>query len=368
MRIGFDARMTDWSGIGTYSVRVIDELVKLTKDELILFTNPQSNGYKGPHEGVATVIEVNLPVFSLFQQRWEAVLTAADLDAFFTPYILVPYKIPCVSVGTIHDLIPWRIPSVMKRKSGRIFYRNWIMRAVRNYQNILVDSDFTRDDVLDFLKVPEATVKTVPAAASEVFKPIGEEGALDHIAAKYGIKKPFFLNVGTARLHKNLESLIFAFKSLVIDGVKAKLVFAGPEGNLRSKHKRLVNDLGLSDVVLFTGKVAQDDLPAIYNSAMACIFPSIIEGFGLPALESMACGTPVICGDGSSLAEVVGEAGLLIGPRDIAGLAAAMAKVAADSSLREEMSKKGLERAKLYSWEKTAAAILEAIYEVAEEE
>lgn len=368
MRIGFDARMIDWSGIGTYSRRVIEKLAQREDIDLVLFVNPDEHGYQGPITGQAESIEVEARVFSITQTRWEKSLASAALDVFFTPYIIVPFDLPCPAAGTIHDMIPWRIPSVQKRLMAKLFYRQLIKKAAGKFNRIVVDSEYTRDDVERFLHVDSGIIHVIPAAADDDFRP-RENGQLAAMAQKFGLNKPFFLNVGTARRHKNLKFLISAFARFLQESNEdIMLVFAGPESYDRTQHRRLAENLNLAGKVKFIGRVEQDELPLLYNLALAGIYPSLIEGFGLPALESMASGLPVICTNGSSLAEVVADAGLLIDPTDEGALVTAMRRLVQDKKLREQMVLSGIGRAQLYSWEKTASDILEAIKRTASNE
>lgn len=366
IKLGVDARMTNWSGIGTYSTRVISSLAEISGIELVLFTNPSDNAYEGPRHGRFRIVPVDVPVFSIRSRRWSKAIATADIDVFFNPYILIPYRIPCRAVGTIHDMIPWRIPNVQKRLAGRLFYRPLISAAVKNYQRILVDSEFTGNDVRNILKVPAKTVKVVPAAASEDFVKLTDTDMLERVRTKFELAEPIILNIGTARLHKNLDFLIRAFKRCRETYVSdLRLVFAGPEGFLRPAHRALVKEHGLQKHVAFIGEVTQEDLPAIYNLARLCAYPSLMEGFGLPALESMACGTPVVCTNGSSLAEVVNGAGILLDPGDEEKWAEAFYRIETDNELHMKLSVAGLDRARQFSWSKTAESIYDAVREVA---
>lgn len=366
MHIGIDGRMVNWSGIGRYTQNILKHIVVLDKvNDYSVFCHAEDRREMPGGENVS-LVEVDVPVFSIKGRgRWTKILKSANLDLFYTPYIIVPFEVPCRAVGTIHDLIPWRMPSVQKSLIARLFYRRIIKRAAPNWDCILVDSNFTRDDVVNFLQVPKERIRVVPAAAEESFRPVVDKKSVARVCNKYGIKGKFVLNVGIARPHKNLPFLIEVFGVLIKErNMGCKLVFAGGEDKWRPAHRRLIKDLGLQDEVIFTGHVSDDDLAVLYSQATLCAFPSLFEGFGLPALEAMACGCPVVCSDNSSLAEIVGEAGILLNSRDRIAWIDAIESVLKDENLWESMKTKGLERARQFSWEKTAGSILEVFEEV----
>ncbi len=363
MRIGIDARMADWSGIGSYTRNFLKALRKIDdENEYILFCNGESSSLL-PEAPNFIKREVNVPVFSVAGQfGWRKTLASAELDLFYTPYTIVPQRYPCPVVGTVHDLIPWRMPQVQRSKFARVFYRALIKCSVRQANRIIVDSNFTKDDLIGFLKVPEEKIRVVPAAAEEIYRPIRDKIRLESVKEKYGLKHPFLLNVGTARPHKNLSFLVEAFRELRRKGVSCQLVLAGGDDIWRPRLGHLVEECGLSGDIVFTGYVGEEELPLLYNAASACVFPSLFEGFGLPALEAMSCGTPVICSNTSSLAEIVDDAGILLDSNDLGGWVEAMELILSDRGLRAELSEWGLKRAKLFSWEKTARQI-RGVYE-----
>jgi glycosyltransferase involved in cell wall biosynthesis len=365
MHIGIDGRMTNWSGIGRYSRNVLKKIVSLDRVNHYTVFCRSEDLKEMPTAKNFAFTETNASVFAVSQRSWEKIVARASLDLFYTPYVLVPFRISCRSVGTIHDLIPWRIPGVQQNPVARFLYRPAISRAVPNFDHILVDSFSTREDVVNFLGIPDERISVIPAAADDCFGELIDEERTNSVCRRYGIEGDFILNVGTARPHKNLPFLIKVFKSLVEEkGLECRLVFAGADDKWRPDHRRLVADLGVGKNVIFAGRVSDDVLVAFYNRATLCAFPSLFEGFGLPALEAMVCGSPVICSNNSSLAEIVGEAGILLDCRDRISWIDALEGALRDESLRESMRTKGLERAKQFSWEKTTRSILEVFEEV----
>jgi glycosyltransferase involved in cell wall biosynthesis len=188
------------------------------------------------------------------------------------------------------------------------------------------------------------------------FRPISDQAALEHVRRKYNLPPQFVLGLGTIQPRKNYARLIEAFGRASLSEVS--LVIVGGNGWLYEDTFARVPELGLEDRVLFTGFVDDDDLPALYNLAHILAFPSLYEGFGIPLLESMACGTPVVSADNSSLPEAVGDAGLLVNAYDIQSLANAIDQLATDTKLRQTMISRGLARAQIFTWRQAALALL----------
>jgi len=209
-------------------------------------------------------------------------------------------------------------------------------------------------DVERHLRLPPERVRVVPLAAAPSFRPLEDATKMAAVRAKYDLPERFILNVGALEPGKNQATLVRAFRRLRRGGVEQALVIAGPPAWRYERLLRLVDRLGLTDEVRFLGYVPAEDLVALYNLADLFAFPSLYEGFGLPPLEAMACGTPMVCSNAASLPEVVGDAAITVDPYDVEGLAQAMHRVLTDASLREELRAKGLAQAKQFTWERTA--------------
>jgi glycosyltransferase involved in cell wall biosynthesis len=222
---------------------------------------------------------------------------------------------------------------------------------------IISISHHTKYDMLKHFKIPEDKIKVIHLAANECYKPLKED-EIYKINEKYSLNHPYILYVGGLEPKKNIPTLLKAFYKLKKHDVNHKLVITGEK---RWNYKSIfetIDKLNLQKEVIFTGYIPDEDLPALYNAADLFVYPSLYEGFGLPPLEAMACGTPVITSNTSSLPEVVGDAGIMVNPYDIDELTNKMYKVLTNEGLTEELSKKGLERAKLFSWKKCAEETL----------
>jgi len=264
------------------------------------------------------------------------------------------------SVITVHDLTFLHYPQFITAES-RAYYNRQIAGAVRRADHILADSHATQSDLISMLNVPGEKVTVVHLAADPAFRPMDEDQVMP-VVARYGLQPGFLLCVGTLEPRKNLPGLLEAYRLLlgVLDDF-APLVLVGGRGWLYDEIFERVEALRLGERVRFLHDVPDADLPGLYNAAGLLTTPSFYEGFGLPALEAMACGTPVVVSDRSSLPEIVGQAGRLVNPDDPHDLAQALAQVLTDGSLRERMRALGLERAAQFSWERTARETL-AVY------
>ncbi|OGO50734.1 MAG: hypothetical protein A2148_01680 [Chloroflexi bacterium RBG_16_68_14] len=215
------------------------------------------------------------------------------------------------------------------------------------------------------LGVPEEQVVAIPEAAGPQFVPVEDEEALGRVRRKYRLPGRYLLSVGSLEPGKNRAGLVRAYAQLRSEGVDCPLVVAGQPAWRFEDELALVRQLGLDEQVRFLGYVPDDDLPALYSGAELLAFPSLYEGFGLPVLEAMACGTPVVTANVSATAEVAADAAMLVDPRDVAALAQAMGLLLSDETLRAELRARGLERAKQFSWQRTARETLCVYQQVA---
>ena len=245
-----------------------------------------------------------------------------------------------------------------------------VRRTARRAARILALSEHGRNDIIVTYGVEPARVSVTPLAAPRHFAPVNDTIELKRVREHYGIREEYILCVGSIQPRKNLPRLIAAYASLRSLRPEAKLpqlVLVGKQVWLYNETLRAVAEHGVTDDIRFTGYVPEADLPFLYSGARCFVYPSYFEGFGLPVLEAMQCGTPVIAGNRTSLPEVVGDAGLLVDPFDETALALAIARVIEDSNLAEELRVKGLERAKQFSWHETARLTLKAYERAAQQ-
>jgi len=292
-------------------------------------------------------------------------------DLLFVPSHVLPLLHPHRSVVTVHDLGFLYHPEAHTLSQN--LYLRWSTRHnARAATRILADSQATRRDLVRYYPIPDSKIAVVYPGRDETLAPVTDPALLSDVRARYGLAGPFLLYVGTLHPRKNLVRLVQAFGSLLrssTDGARSpmaelQLVLAGQKGWLYDDILDQVRRLGLSDRVVLTGYVPDDDLPALLSGALAFVFPSLYEGFGLPLLEAMACGTPIICSNAASLPEVAGDAALLVDPTDTDALAEALARLVADEGLRRELVDRGFRQMRRFSWRRCAEETLAILEEV----
>lgn len=285
-------------------------------------------------------------------------------DLIHTVGFSAPLIRSCKVVSTVHDLIgliysdhlsPW----------SKFYWKRWLPHSFSKADHLIASSENTKRDILKFLHYPEHRISVIPLAADERFKALDKKKTSGCLS-KYFRFNDFILSVGTLEPRKNLKNLIFAYSMLSKDLRKSyPLVVVGKQGWGEDDLGRLIEGTGLKEDIHFTGYISDEELVNFYNAAALFVYPSLYEGFGLPILEAMSCGTPVISSNLSSIPEVTGDAAFLIDPLKPKEIADAMKSLLLNRSLRESMGSRGLERSKLFSWERVAKLTTEVYESVA---
>lgn len=284
------------------------------------------------------------------------------VDLLHCPKSAIPYFTSCPTVVTLHDLIPLKHPETEKF-AAQVYWRLQIPIAARRSDYIITDSEHARQEIMADFQVAPDRISAIMLGFDPAMAMVRDHGTAAGIRKKYGIPEVYILYVGTIQPRKNLDTLVEAFNILKKDRkIAEKLVVVGRKGWLYEQLFARIKALGLDNEVIFTGFVPDDELPYIYDAARVFVYLSFFEGFGLPPLEAMACGIPVVTSNTTSLPEVVGEAGIALPPRDTAGIAEAMFKVLDNADLAMDMSRMGRARAELFSWEAAARQTLD-VYE-----
>jgi glycosyltransferase involved in cell wall biosynthesis len=382
MRLGINGffRNRETTGSGQYVHHLVDGLLRLpVGPECVLFRPGRSERRQNPMDTAGRMQEFFLappiPLTENLSKVWfeQISFPRACLDqqinVAHVPYFAPPLRYGRGMVVTIHDLIPLILPAYRGSFLVRLYTR-LVAAGARQARAIITDSEASRQDILDLLNVPPAQVHVVYLAASEMFKPVGDAQTLEMTREKYNLPQEYILYLGGFDQRKNVATLILGFARMIENtGAKAHLVIAGRPPTQNSAFfpdpRPTVERAGVQERVSFIGWVPEEDKPALYSEAEMFVFPSLYEGFGLPPLEAMSCGAAVIASDRGSLPEIVGEAGLLVDPLDVDGLAAAMTALAEDKGRRAELAAKGLDRAQRFSWQKTVAETLEVYRSVA---
>jgi glycosyltransferase involved in cell wall biosynthesis len=275
----------------------------------------------------------------------------------------VPPGVKGKVVTTIHDMAYKAYPETLNSRTLHMLKLS-MDRSCRRADIIITVSNFSKDEIVKYLGVSADKIVVVPNGVDlSKFHPNYSLDEVKSVKSKYGITGDYFLYLGTLEPRKNIERLIKAYGLLKKRlGTVPNLVIAGKKGWLYDPIFDVVNTLNLNSDVIFTGYADEKDVPVLMNGAAVFVFPSLYEGFGLPPLEAMACGTPVITSNTASLPEVVGDAALLVDPYSVESIADAMESLLLDPALRAELKDKGLKRASMFTWEKSADIILE-VYE-----
>jgi len=272
--------------------------------------------------------------------------------------VAIPMTARLPRVATIHDLLSFRIPGTHYRLYEQ--YRRSLLPAVaQRAAGIVAVSESTRQDIVRFLGVPRERVTVIYPGVAETLGRVSNPETLASVRQQLGLPDSFILAVGAVERQKRLEPLIQAAAQVICRGLVEGVVLAGEEGIGADCVHRAVSESGLEGRVRILGYVAEETLAALYTLARCCVYPSWYEGFGVPVLEAMACATPVITTNASSLPEVAGDAALLVTPGDVNELTGALERVLSDDQLRAEMVAKGLARARQFSWRTTAARHVE---------
>jgi glycosyltransferase involved in cell wall biosynthesis len=282
---------------------------------------------------------------------WASVVGDRSSNVFHATEHLLPRFKKAKTVFTLHDLIFKQFPQHHLPRN-RIFLSLAMPLFLRRADAIICVSEHTKRDAIRFYNIPEERMRVIYEAAHPRFQPFTRSS--NHpIIQKYNLPKKFVLTVGTIEPRKNLTTLFEVLSQL--EDRALPLVVIGKQGWLFDETYRKLRDLGLTERVKFLGYVPDEDLPTLYSAATVFAFPSVYEGFGLPPLEAMACGAPVISSNASSLPEVVGEGGLLVSPTDVRAWREAIERVMSDEMLRRYLAQRGLKQAAKFSWKKTAA-------------
>ena len=365
MRIAIDVRKLHDFGVGTYVRNLVGWLARLDKESeyvlLCRWADSEHVEALGPnfrpipdrsaHYSIAE--QLSIP-FTLARVR---------ADLFHAPHYVLPVLTPCRSIVTIHDCIPLRFPQYFPGRLPHAAARAAFWVAANRSARVLTVSEASKRDILDLFSIPSDKVDVIYNAIDDRFSQPPDAAQMTRVRERYQLHDRFLLYSGNVKPHKNLERLIDAFARLRRGGFdEIKLLITGGEISKYATLRRAVHRYNLHKHVRFLGYLSTETLATLYHLADAFVFPSLYEGFGLPPLEAMASGTPVLTSNVSSLPEVVDDAALLVDPHDPDALADGMRRILSDTSMRARLVSRGRTRAADFSWEESVRRVL-AIYQ-----
>lgn len=364
MRIALDLRRINNPGIGRY-MRCLTEamLGQDSEHEFLLLVPADAQESISIPAGQAQRICCASKYYSFREQiELPRVLRAHKVDLFHSPHFVLPLATPCPAVVTIHDVIYLACKEDLPSWIGRAYYRGMMTAAARRAARIITVSEFSKSDIVRRLGVNPAKIEVIYSGVSPAFQRTTDTFRLEGIRRKYSIHDDFILYAGIYKRRKNHAGLLRAFQKLTAKDLAAQLVIAGPMDEGEFELKALAQQLGIQEKVIFTGRVDDNELIALYSAAQVYACPSLYEGFGFTVVEAMACGTPVVCSRETSLPEVAGDAALYADARNPEDFAGALLRAFCDHDLRAQLIQNGLRNARRFSWNTAAARTLE-VYE-----
>jgi len=365
VKIGLSARWLQLpaGGAKEYTLNLIQALLQIDqKNEYVVFHNAQEVMGTFPTAREVPLLGHNKLWCDYVQLP--CAVNRENVDLFWTPSLVVPFPIKCKSVATVTDLAYITFPKSYKSLDV-LYMRTAIPGSFKRASALLAISEHTRKDIINLFPFTEGKVTVTYLAASSSYKRIDEIKPLDTMRDKYSLHHSFIFYAGSISPRKGCSYLLQAFAILKNQKhILHKLVFTSGWSWGSKDVFDLIETLNLKEDVIILGEVPAQDMPLLYNLADLFVYPSLYEGFGLPVLEAMACGCPVVCSNMTSLPEVAGDAALMVDPRDISSLADAMYTVLTDAQARGDLIEKGLARAASFTWEKTARKTLEVFERV----
>ena len=369
MRIGIDARKLHDFGIGTYIRNVLRQLARLDHDtEFVLLCRPEdANTLSALGQNFRPCPETAGNYSIAEQLKIPLALKREGVTLFHAPHYVLPPLVPCRSVVTIHDCIHLMFPQYLPNRLAYRYARTSISIAARRATRVLTVSESSKRDILRFVDADPGKIDVIYNAYDERFGIEPKEEDIVRVRERFQLTDEFVLYAGNVKPHKNLERLIDAFDLVRKRGLDhLKLVMIGDDISKYASLRRAVHRHQLHKYVRFLGYMPEETLAVMYRLAGVFVFPSLYEGFGLPPLEAMASGTPVVTSNVSSLPEVAGDAAVFVDPYDPDAIADGIYRVLTDERMRRSMRQRGVERARQFSWEQSVRRIRDIYGQVCE--
>ena len=375
MRIVVDARKASRQnyGIGTYIRRLGETCARLSPSDDFVFLGKvdRADGKDVPRDAARITgdnvtwvanLSSNYGLRELVSVSWQVRNLAGDV--FHAPHYVYPLMLPCPGVVTIHDCIHLRFPQQFPKLGSNSYARMMMRRAVAKSNRVLTVSEATRADLVELVNADPSKIEVIPHGCDPYFLETVDDRELSNVAKKYSLDRPFLLNVTNIKPHKNLKRLLESFGQLRRDYDDLDLVIAGGDFSQHPELLAACKSYGIEKRVKRVGFLPKKELRALYRLARIFVFPSLYEGAGLPPLEAMACGTPVVASDNSAIPEIVGRNALLVNPYRVDAITEAIRSLLENSSFRDALGAQGKIRAQEFDWDKSARRVLDIYREV----
>ena len=353
-------------GMGNYICNLVNNLAKIDKkNNYYIFVSERNKGFFNIDQDNFKIINLGKSVTrGLNRFLWEQFslpkyLKKNRIDVLHSPGFVIPFLSRAKNIVTIADMTFMTHPQV-HTLFKRAYFGLFMPCSIRKADTVLAISESTKKDILDLVKVDPDKIQVTHLAHGGEFRLIDKKKAKGFATTKYKINPPFIIFVGMIEPRKNLARVFTAFSEMKKDGMMHKLVIVGKKGWKYKEIFEIARKLDLDKDIVFTGYVPDKDLAILYNAAEMLVYPCLYEGFGIPVLEAMACGCPVITSNVSSMPEVAGDAALLVDPESTENIKSAMSRLIKDRKLNQDMVKRGLKRSDEFSWEGCARETLKA--------
>lgn len=360
-RIGIDATTIPPKrvGAGNYIFNLVRALAKIdTENQYYIFAKPAHIAEWNIDNSNFSFLPVAVD-FRLLRLAWEQIVLPTrvrrhKLDVLHSPHYTIPFLNPSRTVVTFCDMTFFLYPKLHSFWK-RMFFQAMMRISSRRAWGIITISESTKRDLLGIFKGISSKVRAIPLGVDRTFRPITDKNSIIQVCSRYGLQMgEFILFVGLLEPRKNIPTLLHALRELVDLGIHKRLAIVGRRGWMYDNIFSTVQSLNLQDFVVFTDYVPEEELPYLYNGTCLFVYPSFYEGFGLPVLEAMSCGTPVVTSNISSMPEILGDSGLLVDPYNVSQLADAIMRIVDNDDFRRSIQERGLQRAAQFSWETTA--------------
>lgn len=365
--IGIDARKLTDFGIGTYIANLVRGLAEVDqRNEYVLFVGDAGKHLLADLPDNFRLVFESAPNYSareLIALSWR--LFRLRVDLYHATHYVLPAALRCKAVVTIHDIIHLLYPEFLPNRMAFLYAQRMIRRSLTRGDRVIADSHNTRNDLMSYFDTDGRKIEVIYPGVADVFRVQLEEERISRVLAGHEVEKPYLLFVGNPKPHKNLENVIRAFARVVrAESFAGNLVCVGGRGEGQERLTHRARQLGVESRLQLLGHVPDESLPALYQGARLFLYPTLYEGFGLPVVEAMASGTPVVTSTTSSLREIAEGAAALVDPLDVDQLASSITRCLQDEELSGRLAAAGRERADRFRWRYTAEQTL-AVYESA---